>query len=423
MKNYLNGLNRELKQLILLAQSIALEQGISAYLVGGFVRDLILKAKNLDLDIVVEGNGIKFAEEFSCRLGAKLIRHKRFATATLILRSGIKLDIASARKEFYPKPAALPQVIPGNLRDDSYRRDFSINAMAIGLSGKDAGRLIDYFHGQEDLRSKKIRILHSLSFIDDPTRILRAIRFEQRYNFKIEPDTLKNLKKAARLKMLEKTEPQRLRDELIPVLKEKTVLKQIKRLRELVGFAFINKRLLLSPKNRVLFKAAESQINWFKKTYPKRRGLDSWLIYFMALLDSLATRDIKSVCRRFAFRKGEAKRILNYKQSNRVIMGELHRSQVKPAKIFSLLEPLSYEAILLIKAKSKDKKINKYIADFFKIYNGMCISVSGDDLRKLGILPGPYYQGIFAKILQAKLNGKISTKEQELAFIKKIYRY
>src|SRR4030042_1801045 len=256
MKNYVNGLNRELKQLILLAQSIALEQGISAYLVGGFVRDLILKAKNLDLDIVVEGNGIKFAEEFSFRLGAKLIRHKRFATATLILRSGIKLDIASARKEFYPKPAALPQVIPGNLRDDSYRRDFSINAMAIGLSGKDAGRLIDYFHGQEDLRSKKIRILHSLSFIDDPTRILRAIRFEQRYNFKIEPDTLKNLKKAARLKMLEKTEPQRLRDELIPVLKEKTVLKQIKRLRELVGFAFINKRLLLSPKNRVLFKAA-----------------------------------------------------------------------------------------------------------------------------------------------------------------------
>jgi len=423
MKEYLKKLPEEIKDLIFLALDTAGSNNIPIYLVGGFVRDLILGAKNLDLDIVVEGNGIKFAEELSSRLNAKLIRHKRFATATLILRSGIKLDIASARKEFYPKPAALPQVMPGNLRDDLYRRDFSINAMAIGLSGKDAGRLIDFFGGQGDLRNKKIRILHSLSFIDDPTRILRAIRFEQRYNFKIEPDTLKNLKKAVSFKMLEKTEPQRLRDELIPILKEKTVLKQIKRLRELVGFAFINKRLLLSPKNRVLLKAAENQISWFKKTYPERRGLDSWLIYFMALLGSLATSDIKLVCRRFAFRKGETKRILNYKQTNRVIMAQLYRSQVKPAKIFSLLEPLSYEAIILIKAKSKDKKINKYITDFFKIYNGMSISVSGDDLRKLGILPGRHYQRIFAKILQAKLNGKISTKEQELAFIKKIYRH
>jgi tRNA nucleotidyltransferase (CCA-adding enzyme) len=235
MRNRLHKLPQEIKDLIYLASNIATENNMPVYLVGGFVRDLLLEVKNLDLDFVIEGDGIKFAEDLATILKARLIRHRRFGTATIVLNPvrvitsfsrlpivsrGVKIDIATARRETYPRPASLPLVTRGTLEDDLARRDFSVNAMAISITKKDFGKLVDFFCGKDDLQHKKVRILHSLSFIDDPTRMLRAIRFEQRYNFKIEPHTLKLLKVAAAIKMLEKVQPQRLRDELILILKE-----------------------------------------------------------------------------------------------------------------------------------------------------------------------------------------------------------
>jgi tRNA nucleotidyltransferase (CCA-adding enzyme) len=219
MKEYLKKLPKELRSLIIIARNLASVNHMPVYLVGGIVRDLILGAKNLDLDIVVHGDGIKFAEAFTQKLKAKLIRHKRFGTATIILGSGLKFDIATARKEFYPQPASLPEVTGGTLKDDLFRRDFTINAMAISIGARDFGKLIDFFAGREDILHRKIHILHDLSFIDDPTRILRAIRFEKRYNFRIEPKTLGALKEAVGLKMLEIIQPQRLSHELILILK------------------------------------------------------------------------------------------------------------------------------------------------------------------------------------------------------------
>ncbi|MCX5710840.1 MAG: tRNA nucleotidyltransferase, partial [Candidatus Omnitrophica bacterium] len=196
MKKYLERLPKEIRELVYFTKDLAAYRGMPAYLVGGFVRDLILGVRNFDLDIVVVGDGIKFAEYFSRALKAKLIRHKRFGTATVVLKPGLKIDIATARSEFYPHPAHLPVVKPGSLKDDLFRRDFTINAMAISLVEKDFGRLIDCYGGKNDLKARSIRVLHALSFIDDPTRIIRAIRFEQRFDFKIDPDTLKLLKEA-----------------------------------------------------------------------------------------------------------------------------------------------------------------------------------------------------------------------------------
>ena len=221
MKNYLNNLSEELRELIHLASDVANKNNMPVYLIGGFVRDLILGVKNFDLDIVVEGDGIKFAEVLSGKLNAGLIRHRRFGTATVILKKHLKVDIATARQEYYPEAAHLPEVTRGVLKDDLMRRDFTINAMAISINRQDFGRFIDCFGGEADLANKEIRVLHNLSFIDDPTRILRAIRFEQRYNFKIEPKTLKLLREANRLKMLERVSRERLRDELILILKSR----------------------------------------------------------------------------------------------------------------------------------------------------------------------------------------------------------
>ena len=420
MKKYLDNLPNEIQNLIRLAGDIASSCNMSVYLVGGFVRDLILGVKNLDLDIVVEGDGIKFAEVLSRKLNAGLIRHRRFGTATVIFKRHFKIDIATARQEYYPEAAHLPEVIRGNLKDDLLRRDFTINAMAISINRRDFGRLIDYFGGRQDLANKKIRILYNLSFIDDPTRILRAIRFEQRYDFKIEPKTLKYLREANKLKMLQRVQPQRLRDELILILKESHPLKSLNRIKGLIGFNFINPGLSLSKKTSLFLKSAERQIGWFKKEYPRHRKLDAWLIYFTGLIGPLNINNIKLICKKFAFRRGEEKRILAYKELKPQFSKELSQDKVKASRVFSLLEPLSYEVIILIKAKFKNKNLKRNIKDFFEIYNGSRLYISGIDLARLGLAPGPSYQKIFRRILNAKLDGLVKTKKEELELIKKI---
>jgi tRNA nucleotidyltransferase (CCA-adding enzyme) len=420
MKKLLNRLPQELQNLIRIASDISLRSGMQAYLVGGFVRDLILGVKNFDLDIVIEGDAIKFAQDFAICLKAKLIAHRRFGTATVIVSSSLKVDFATARKETYPASASLPVVTYGNLQDDLARRDFTINAMAVSLSSGEFARLIDLFNGQKDLRNKLIRVLHDLSFMDDPTRILRAIRFEQRYDFKIEPRTLQNLKESVKLKMLQKVEPQRLRDELILILKEDNPIKPIKRISELCGFGFVNKGLSVSRKTYAFLKAVENQIKWFRETHLSRRKLDTWVMYFMALIDSRNLRQVREICRRFVFRKGEEKRVIDYKKIRRSIIFELSRPKIKPSRIFGLLEPLTYEVMLLIRAKYRNKALQKNIADFLRMYNGMRIYTSGEHLRQFGLLPGPVYQKILRKILNARLNGHVKTKEDELNLVKKI---
>jgi tRNA nucleotidyltransferase (CCA-adding enzyme) len=439
VKEYLKRLPDQIQDLVYLASKIAKNNNMSVYLVGGFVRDLLLGVKNLDLDIVVEGEGIKFAEDFAAELKkAKLIRHRRFGTATVILSDNLKvdpstllrvngersrtIDIATARKETYPKPASLPEVRQGVLKEDLARRDFTINAMAVSISGSNYDMLIDFFGGMNDLRARKIRVLHNLSFIDDPTRILRAIRFEKRYNFKIEPQTLKFLKEAFKIGSLERVGPHRLRDEIILLLKEKQPIRYIRRIQRLIGFNFINPNLSVSKNTYRVLGAVRDEILWFRRKYPRFREIDTWLIYFMGLIDSLNINDIKSVCLRFSFRRGEEIRMLNYKRRCSSVIAALSQKEIKPAKIFALLEPLSYEVIILIKAKSRNKNVKKHIEDFLKIYHRTRISISGDDLKRLGVSPGPDYRKIFNKILKAKLKGSVKTPEEELSLAKKLVK-
>jgi len=420
MKEYLKKLPQEIRDLIAAAGETAHSNNMSVYLVGGFVRDLILGVKNLDLDIVVEGDGIKFAEALCAKLNAGLIRHRRFGTATIVVNKYLKVDIATARCEYYPEPAHLPEVACGILKDDLLRRDFTINAMAMSIDPGDFGRLIDCFGGKRDLAHKKIRILHDLSFIDDPTRILRAIRFEQRYGFKIEPNTFRLLKRANRLKMLKKVQPQRLRDELILILKEGNPLKPLNRIDKLVGFNFISRGLSLTRTTRLFLKSTQAQIKWFERKYPKHRKLDGWLMYLISLLEPLNINKSRLFCRRFALRRGEEKRIVTYKKINPNFIKELKLKSIKPSRIYALLEPLSYEVIILVKARFKNECISEHINNFFGTYNGMRIHISGDDIRNLGLTPGPYYQKIFHRVLNAKLDGLIETKNEELELIKMI---
>ena len=415
MKDYLESLSKEIKGLINLANTVALNNKVSVYLVGGFVRDLILGVKNFDLDIVVEGEGIKFAEDFALKLKAGIIRHKRFGTATVMISPVLKVDIATARKELYPQPASLPVVSKGSLREDLYRRDFTINAMALSIAKKKPVRLIDSFGGMQDLRQKKIRILHQISFIDDPTRILRAIRFEKRYGFQLEAQTLAALKEASRARMLEKVSAQRIRDEIILLLKEEQPLKPIRRIQELTGFGFLSPDLSFTLKSFAFLKSMESQIKWFKKEFPHHRQLETWLIYFMGLIDSMTIGEAKALCKRFAFRREEEKSISAYKKINKSFIRQLSSPGIKPYDVFQLLGPLTYEVIILLKSKYRNLNFQKNIKKFLRDYDGAHLYITGDDLHRLGIAPGPDYRRILNKVLEAKLNGKVKTKKEELA--------
>jgi len=422
VKKLIAKLPREILDIIYAARDIADTQGYKAYLVGGGVRDLILGVKNFDLDIVVEANGITFAEELASVFQSKVIRHRRFGTATITGGKHHKIDVSTARKEYYPEPASLPMVAPGDLKDDLFRRDFTINAFAVSINKKRFGFLIDFFGGIKDLQDRKIRILHDVSFIDDPTRVLRAIRFEQRLNFSLEEKTRGLLCSSVRQGMLNRVEPQRIRDDLILMLKEEDPLKEIHRMKELTGFDFVYPGLKINKKAYEFCGALRKEIAWFTREFSSRRHLDKWLMYLMGLLDGLTVRQSRAVVKRFVFRNGEAKRLLEYKTKSARILHALDHVRLKPSRIFHLLEPLSYEMILALKARALNQHCRDHIIDFLRHYNGFRHAISGSDLVSLGVPPGPHYQKIFQKVRDARIDGIIKTREEEIQLAKTIIK-
>lgn len=407
--------------------AVAGEFNYPVYIVGGFVRDLILGVEDFDLDIVIEGDGIHFAKELSDRLKADFIKHRRFQTATIVIKdkahfrenffsSGIKIDIATARKEIYEQPAQLPRVSPGTIKDDLGRRDFSINAMAVSISEGAFGQLVDFYNSRKDLRNKKIRVLHPLSFIDDPTRILRAIRFEQRFNFSLEKTTLRLLKEAVGLKMLQKVHKHRLRDELILIFKEPQAIRCIRRVYDLCGFGFIHQGLRLSGPMLAMLKRANEIHVWFRANFPHKRRLELRVLYLAIVLEGLPFLTLRKVLTDFAFHKSESKIVLSYKSDTQRVRLKL-KGAVSPSSIYKILEPLRYEVIILILAKTNEAGIKNKLIDFLRFYNGSRIFTSGHELKKLGVTPGPDFKEILKTLLYAKLDKKFHSKEEELSYL------
>jgi tRNA nucleotidyltransferase (CCA-adding enzyme) len=215
---------KRISDVIKIARDTADAEGLRVYIVGGVVRDLLLGVTNYDLDFVVEGRGIEFAEILNRALRGDLKIHRAFKTATIRSRD-LRIDIVTARSESYKRPASYPDVVPGTIKEDLYRRDFTINAMAVSVNKKDFGRLVDFYGGPEDLKKGLIRIMHDKSFMDDPTRIFRAVRFSVRFNFKIEPHTKDLIKKAILLGLLGEVNRGRIKKEIELFLKERDPLK------------------------------------------------------------------------------------------------------------------------------------------------------------------------------------------------------
>ena len=374
---------------------------------------------NFDVDIVVEGDGLNFASKFAKKINAILITHPRFQTATLITPNEIKIDIATARSEVYPHPASLPVVQSGTIIQDLARRDFTVNALAINLLPENFGHLVDFYSGKKDIARKVIRILHDLSFIDDPTRIIRAVRFEQRLNFRIQSHTLKLIKQAKKLGMLNKVSPHRLRDEIILMLKEPIALKCIQRLNKLVGFNFIHPEIRINKTRLAFLNAINKQVHWFNNEFSDGRALDVWLMYFTGILSNFKKSKVNKICRILGLRKDEERRIITFKDLPEAKISKLSRKDILPNQIYQILAPLSFEVILLLRAQYNNKLLHRHIEDFFKYYNSIKPYLSGEDLKQAGLNPSPYYKKVFRQLLDLQLNGKIKSKQEAVSWVKK----
>ena len=405
-------------------------RGMNVFLVGGFVRDIFLGGKNFDLDIVVEGDAISFGKILSEKIGGSLVVHRKFGTSTIVKPwplwlgrslhpdNKFKIDIATARKEVYEKPAALPTVEFSSLREDLYRRDFTVNAMAVSINKNNFGLFIDFFAGLEDLEKKVIRVLHDNSFIDDPTRIFRAVRFEQRFGFTIESHTEYLITHAVKKEMFRRTENQRIREELILILKEKSPEKAVFRMRELHELRFIHPELVLKKSITERFRALRKCINWYNQNAQGKRHLDTWIMNFMVILEKLNERQVEETIKKFVLTRSASIRLRGYGRKTENALRKLSsKGKLSPSKIYDMLEPFPHEVTLFAMAKTRSPLAKRRIKKFFTDYNGVKLKIKGDDIIAEGLKPGPRYKKILSQVLHKKLDGRLKTKKDELKFL------
>lgn len=397
--------------------------GYKAYLIGGTVRDLILKTPHIDIDMVIEGDAIKLGEKLAHELHGTVVSHKRFGTCSVTSPEHVRIDFATARKEIYAKPAALPTVEFSVLKNDLARRDFTINAMAIDINERNFGHLIDFFDGAGDITRKTIRVLHDKSFIDDPTRILRAVRLEQRLSFSMDTHTAHLIHKSMDKEIYKMVEEPRLRDEIILILKEKDPYRIIKRLDEFKGLKIIHPYLKMHKHLRGLFSAVDEACAWYQDNSPRKRAIDKWLMYLMVLFNDISHDGALYFCNKFQLKRGERMRMMSFKTGGGKILKTLNAEQkILPSRIYHLLEPLSHEVTLLLMTLCRSDAGKGRIMEFFYKYNGMRTAVRGDDIRALGVKVGPHLNKMLERILYKKLDGTLKTKEEELAYAKKMMK-
>ncbi len=392
------------------------------FMVGGIVRDLFLGIKNYDLDIVVEGEGIKFARELRRDLGGRTKSHEKFGTAIVILADDFKIDVATARREFYEYPAAFPKVELSSIKKDLYRRDFTINAMAVQLNQKYFGKLIDFFGGQKDLRIGTIRVLYNLSFVEDPARIIRAIRFEQRYNFKMNRTTEDFLKKAIDDKLLSRLRKKRITEELILILKEENPLKSLKRMEELGALKYILPDFELNEATVERLNKVKDNFDFWTHDIPDEK-IELWVIYFCCLIRNLKKSQLQRIYKKLIIKQKFIDKI-NYCYSNldQIIKMISQKTKISPSVIYLKLKGLPNEALFLAMTESDTNIAKERINNYFRKYKKESLYISGNELKELQLKPGPIYSQILNKLLCAKLDGEVKNKRDEIRFVKNILK-
>ena len=414
-------LARPLVVLLRTIGEVAQRHNMRAYAVGGFVRDLMLHIRNLDLDIVVEGDGIAFAKQLAKELQGEVRVHKKFNTALILLPGGQRIDIATARLEYYDYPAAMPTVELSSLKLDLFRRDFTINAMAIHLNPDTFGTLADFFNCQNDLKDRKIRVLHNLSFVEDPTRIFRAIRFEQRMGFAIGQHTERLIKNAVKMDLFDRFFGYRFFGELKLMLSEENPLPAIKRLAGFGLLQFLHPKLTFHPRQETLLDEVGRALTWHRLLFLDE-PCEQWEIYLLALMTGLQAKDLAAFCERFEVPARSRQLLVKEKIETGKVATALRRAvPAANSAIYHLFENCRTEGLLLlmglVRKKAAKKAISLYVTDLRQAET----ELTGDDLKAMGYPVGPLYGEMLRVLLDARLDNVVRNREEEEAFLRQHY--
>jgi tRNA nucleotidyltransferase (CCA-adding enzyme) len=414
-------IQRLLRQLGVLAD----QQGVALYLVGGVVRDLLLKRENWDLDLTVEGDGIGFARLVADRYRVGLTVFERFATARLTFPDGLKMDIATTRRESYAQPAVLPMVQPASIEEDLYRRDFTINAMVVQLNLEQFGRLLDPYGGQRDLRARTIRVLHEGSFQDDPTRIFRAIRFEQRFGFHLESATLRLLAQAASTNLIQRLSGPRLQNEILLLFAEHAPVRAIARLAQLNLLRFLHRRLCYSKNIKQMVTAVPKALAWWMSRF-RDAAINRPIVYLMALSSEASQAVVATMIRRLALSREQARKVsAGGRLVDRALKRLTKEKTIQPSQVYHLLEHFSDEALVLLLSKQVSRKqsvglklLKRHLVVYLKNRRTKT-ALTGRDLQTMGLQQGPQYKTILGKLLDARIDGMVTTEAEERVFVRK----
>ncbi|MFZ5659520.1 MAG: DHHA1 domain-containing protein [Pseudomonadota bacterium] len=408
---------RRTRRLRELGQAAA-EIDLRAYLVGGSVRDLLLNQSTQDLDVVVEGEAPALARRLQERTpGVRVVTHAAFGTATLIFPDGERLDLASSRVEHYAAPAALPMIELGGIHADLWRRDFTINAMAMDIHPARFGDLLDPYHGLTDLRERRIRILHSLSFVEDPTRILRAVRFEARLGFCMDEQSQRLALNALHLGVFEQLSGARLWRELRYLFDLPQAAAAWERLGRLHLWTVLrgepakDPTLLLARGKRAL-----EMLQWYHLLF-RPEAVRPWAVLLRVLLGDLAEPALRRRLHEFQLAARDAAVLLADLRQLRPLAQRL-RERLEPWPRYQALAPVSLEGLLALMAWSNNELLREQVSDYIQHQYDLALPLDGADLLALGVPQGPRIGEWLQRLRRAVVEGRVQDRETAQGWIR-----
>jgi tRNA nucleotidyltransferase (CCA-adding enzyme) len=411
-------------RLLRLIADEASQSGLPLYIVGGSVRDLILGAAIKDLDLTVEGDAITLARVLAKRRGGRVTAHSKFGTAKWFLPKELQtetsetLDLISARSETYKHPAALPTVKMGSMDDDIRRRDFTINALAVRLDGANFGELRDDLGGMDDLKRGIVRALHARSFIDDPTRMYRAVRYAERYGFKIAEETLASIPAARPL--IEKLSAQRIRRELDLILEEWNAAVVLARLADLNLLQPIHPALTFDPSmqerlaNLHTYRGLQHLSPRNVTEGERMRNSDlGWLLWLM----SLSQEQVSALNDRLHF---TADLLASLFAASKLYAAQSSFIGLKPSQCVERLESYPIAAVEAAGYAANDPRVKECFDEYISKWRYIKPHTTGDDLKTLGVEPGPHYAVVLRRLRNAWLDGEVETNEEEKSLLRNL---
>jgi len=409
-------LDNRIRQLLQNIGKTGNDLGFHMFVVGGFVRDLLLNRQIDDIDIVVEGDGIEFAKIYSKKEGCRINTHKKFGTAVIIFPDNFKIDVASARLEYYKTPAALPIVEKSSIKLDLARRDFTINTLAISLNPDNFGTMIDYFGANRDLKDKTIRIIHNLSFVEDPTRIFRAIKFSNRFGFKIGKVNSNLIHNAIKIDSFKNLSGLRVLSELKQIFEEENPIPAIRTMERYGLEKVLHKELTFIPNTYQLLESVNKILSWHDLLYMDE-PYPRWSVYFMALLNRSSYTVCEQICDRLNTPLKEREILLEkrYKAEKQLHLIENTLTYTRQ-DLYWVLINFKTEYILYMMALAKDEEVRKAISNFYTHQRNIRPYIKGRDLLKIGVPSGPVFTTVLNQVLNAKLDGQLKTKKEEIKF-------